>query len=122
MSERGRERDRETHREKMRGSRGHMRALTKVSDGLMVIRFQCPTVARKEEAEFPILPSPTFLSWAVSVLGLGQREWEGLRIGWSSPGDSPWGGWPLSDVIVMRVMRLDTVGVRQGQKCEDFWK
>lgn len=58
MSERGRERDRETHREKMRGSRGHMRALIKVSDGLMVIRFQCPTVARKEEAEFPILPSP----------------------------------------------------------------
>lgn len=35
-----------------------MRAVTKVSDRLVVIRFQCPTVAWKEAANFPIFPSP----------------------------------------------------------------
>lgn len=74
MSERGRERDRETHREKMRGSRGHVRALTKVADGLMVIRFQCPTVARKEEAEFPLLPSPTPLKLGCVCPGAGSTR------------------------------------------------
>lgn len=53
----------------MRRSRGHMRAVVKVSDGLVVIRFQCPTLAWKEGAEFPIFPSPVHslkldcLSW-----------------------------------------------------------
>lgn len=35
-----------------------MRAVTKVSDELVVIRFQGPTLAWKEGAEFPIFPSP----------------------------------------------------------------
>lgn len=87
MNERGRERDRDTH--KMRGSRGHVRAVTKVSDGLMVIRFQCPMVAWKEK-NFPFsLPLLLLLSWAACPGAGSAREGETEDWGWSSPGDSP---------------------------------
>lgn len=99
-----------------------MRAVTKVSDRLVVIRFQCPTLAWKEGAEFPIFP------FSVPSLKLDCLSWD-----WVSKSETEvWVVWSwrfimkkmafLSDLISRRVMRLDTVGMRQGAEMLGFLK
>lgn len=58
-----------------------------VSDGLVLIRFQCPLVAQKEGEDSHFSPSSSPKLGCLSRAGV--LEVGEVRIGWASPGDSP---------------------------------
>lgn len=92
MSERGKGRDGDTQGKGERKQRACEGSYKSVLDGLVVIRFVSCS-GPEGRSRVPRSPfSCSFSQAGLPVLGLGHSEWESLRIGWPSPGDSPWGG------------------------------